>query len=445
MYAVVAAQCKFGAFMELPAARIAVSSSILSGAWLILLSAPAFSGQTLQVTPAQIMADQSAAITVTGLQPHQHVTLQADLLDGASHAWSSKADFIADDSGSIDTSKQAPEKGSSYRIASAMGLIWSMKPADHDVHGYRPRDPEDIHFALIVEGHPVAETHLQQVFSPADLQKIHLTGALHGTLFLPPTPGPHPGVLVVGGSEGGLPASKAIWLASHGYAALALAYFHYEGLPAQLLNIPLEYFGEAVLWMQQRPEIDPNRIAVMGTSRGGELALQLGSMYPAIHAVVAYVPANERYSACCARNLGAAWTWKGMPLAYAVPTSNSISPIAAEAAIAVENTHGPILVIAGEDDDIWPSDPMTKAVTDRLQRDHFRYDVQRLAYPHAGHRAGNPSIVPTWSGGARQPISGAEESFGGTQEGNALSSIDAIPRVLDFLAKSLVATPAVQP
>jgi dienelactone hydrolase len=134
-----------------------------------------------------------------------------------------------------------------------------------------------------------------------------------------------------------------------------------------------------------------------------------------------------------------------MPLAYAAPTSNSISPIAPEAVIAVENTHGPILVIAGQDDDIWPSDPMTKAVTDRLQRDHFRYAVQRLNYPHAGHRAGNPSIIPTWSSGVRQPISGAEESFGGTPEGNALSSIDAIPRVLDFLAQSLAATPAAQP
>ncbi len=31
--------------------------------------------------------------------------------------------------------------------------------------------------------------------------------------------------------------------------------------------------------MMRRPEIQPDRIAVMGHSRGGELALQLGSMY----------------------------------------------------------------------------------------------------------------------------------------------------------------------
>jgi dienelactone hydrolase len=89
-------------------------------------------------------------------------------------------------------------------------------------------------------------------------------------------------VLVVGGSEGGLLPGKAAWLASRGYAALALAYFRYDDLPPLLEGIPLEYFGSALGWMMQRPEILADRIAVVGTSRGGELALQLGSMFPQI-------------------------------------------------------------------------------------------------------------------------------------------------------------------
>jgi dienelactone hydrolase len=52
---------------------------------------------------------------------------------------------------------------------------------------------------------------------------------LRGAWFLPPGDGPHPAVIVLGGSEGGLPVrSAAPLLASHGYATLALAYF---GLP----------------------------------------------------------------------------------------------------------------------------------------------------------------------------------------------------------------------
>ena len=48
--------------------------------------------------------------------------------------------------------------------------------------------------------------------------------------------------------------------------------------------------------------------------RGGELALQLGALYPIVRAVVAYVPANVRYPACCGGIGGAAWVLKGVPL-----------------------------------------------------------------------------------------------------------------------------------
>ena len=73
--------------------------------------------------------------------------------------------------------------------------------------------------------------------------------------------------------------------------------------------------------MAKRPEIASGHIGVLGVSRGGELALQLGSMYPQIKTVVAFVPANTRHPACCGGGgrfgfNSAAWTWKGMPLAY---------------------------------------------------------------------------------------------------------------------------------
>jgi len=124
----------------------------------------------------------------------------------------------------------------------------------------------------------------------------------------------------VGGSEGGMPLGKAAWLASRGYAALALAYFRYDDLPPLLEGIPLEYFGSALAWMMQRPEISADRIAVVGTSRGGELALQLGSMFPQIKAVVAFVPANVRYPACCGNTrVPYAWTWRGQALAFEFP------------------------------------------------------------------------------------------------------------------------------
>ena len=403
--------------------------------------------QTLEVTPARVMADEAAAIRAADLKPHAHVTLQADLVDGGDQPWGSQAEFIADDAGVIDTAKQAPVKGS-YRIVSAMGLIWSMTPTAKDVHSYRaPRGSgvQTINFHLMQNGKQAATAQLEQAFQREGVHEVKLIGALHGVLFLPDAPGPHPGVLVVGGSEGGLPAPKAIWLAGHGYAALALAYFHYENLPQDLQAIPLEYFGEALSWMKQRPEINPDQLAVMGTSRGGELALQLGSMYPAIKAVVAYVPANVRYPACCGRMMPAAWTWKGQGLAYAMPGGRGPVNLANDtmaAAIPVEQTHGPILVLSGDDDGVWSSSTMTDAVMHRLKQAHFAYRYERLNYAHAGHRAGNPAIIPTWSGGVTQRQTGESENYGGTPEGNAVSSLDAIPKVLEFLQQAFPATPA---
>ena len=63
--------------------------------------------------------------------------------------------------------------------------------------------------------------------------------------------------------------------------------------------------------------------------------------------------------------------------------------------------------------------------------------MRYLKYPHAGHTAGLPEIVPAWQGEVRHPLSGQVMEMGGTPEGNAMASLDAIPKVLDFLRRSL--------
>jgi hypothetical protein len=280
---------------------------------LCLLSPYLVRAQTLEVAPDHVFMDESAVIRVTGLQAKERVSIQASLVDGDGQSWASQADFTADAEGIIDVSKQAPI-GGSYKEVSAMGLIWSMRPTAKNVTIYRPPanfDRQSIEFRLLKNGTNVAGARLQQIRIADGVQQIKLTGQLHGVFFTPSGTERHPAVLVVGGSEGGVPIPKAVWLASHGFAALALAYFRYENLPQYLEAIPLEYFGQALQFLMNRPEVQADHIAVVGTSRGGELALQLGSMYPQIHTVIAYVPANVRYPACCGQTLAPyAWTGK---------------------------------------------------------------------------------------------------------------------------------------
>jgi dienelactone hydrolase len=189
--------------------------------------------------------------------------------------------------------------------------------------------------------------------------------------------------------------------------------------------------------MAKRPEIGDSRIAVLGTSRGGELALQLGSIFPRIGAVVAYVPANVRIASCCRETGGPAWTWQGRALPYVTPRQKSNAMASSAAAIEVENTKGPNLMISGEGDHLWNSWKMADEVVSRLRSHRFAYSFENLKYSCAGHLAGRQEFVPTWHGEIRNPTSGRENDLGGSAAGDAKSSIDSIPKVLEFLGKAL--------
>ena len=390
------------------------------------------------------MADESASIRATGLPPNERLTIRAELVDGADVHWTSQADFVADSQGRMDTSKQ-PAVAGSYLEVSSMGLIWSMMPSSSKTPRYLPPrgfGVQTIEFQLMRGSAQLASARLEQIPVTEGVEQVSLhDGELRGMLFLPPGKDRHPGVLVLGGSEGGMPSRRAAWLASHGFAALALAYFRYDDLPKELAGIPLEYFGHALNWMANRPQIAPDRIAVMGVSRGAELALQLASMSPAIKAVVAYVPANVRYPACCGfTSVPYAWTWEGRGLAFR-PVRGGVGQeaMAMQAAIKVELTGGPILLISGKQDRVWDSSSMADSIVARLKQFRFAYNVEQLKYPHAGHGAGRPEIVPAWLGLTRNPTSGREMEMGGTPRGNAESSLDAIPKVIAFLQQSLSA------
>jgi dienelactone hydrolase len=401
-------------------------------------------GQTIEVTPNRVMLDESATIRATGCQPNERLVIRAELIDGADVRWTSQADFVADAQGVIDTSKHAPAAGS-YKEVSSMGLVWSMLPSSGKAARYQPPrafGAQTIEFRLMRGGTQLAAARMEQIPMAEGVERVTLhDGALRGTLFLPPGNDRHPAVLVLGGSEGGLMSRRAAWLASHGYAALALAYFRYDDLPNELAGIPLEYFGHALNWMAHRPEIASDRIAVMGVSRGAELALQVGSMFVGVRAVVAYAPANVRYPACCGfTTVPYAWTWNGNGIAFRPlrPNPNQ-EGMAMRAVIEVEHAQGPILLISGKDDRVWDSSEMSDAIVARLKRSQFAYHVEELKYAHAGHGAGRPEIVPAWQGRTTNPTSGREVEIGGTPQGNAESTLDAIPKVLDFLQQSLSA------
>ena len=288
---------------------------------------------------------------------------------------------------------------------------------------------------------------------------------LAGELFLPAGGSPAPAVLTLAGSGGGAPVGHAALLASRGVAALALGYFNYPGRPAELAEQPLEYFEEALRWLQGHPGVDGARVGVTGMSRGGELALLLGTALPQLRCVVARQP-----SAFVGRGVGreasarSAWSRGGEPLPY-LPWRGGIdlyappgrgagdaSPLAMApgfvaaladraaadaAAIPVERLRAPLLLLSGEDDRLAPSTRYAELVVRRLAARGHPHPYRHISYPGTGHMINVPPNLPTTVNHARHPVIGRELLFGGRPAAQARANRDAWAQELAFLREHL--------
>jgi dienelactone hydrolase len=421
-------------------------------------------GTRIEVEPAEAPADEPVAVRVRGLPPGRRVTLKADARRGSGPAWRSQVEFLTDESGIVDLARQAPEAGS-YQGIEPMGLFWSMVPepvAPSLADLCASLEPIAVTLAAEVEGQPVAHQSLRRLLVGPDVVRVPVRDAgLVATLFHPSRGGPHPGIVVLGGSEGGLVESPAALLARHGYATLALAYFGIGHLRRSLCLIPLEYLHRAIAWMSAHPEVAGDRIAVIGGSRGGELALLLGATFPEVAAVVGIAPgavvtfAIGRNPLCFFRS---SWSLAGRPVPF-VParlTAGVLRELAsrrpmeirvfydaalenadavAAATIRVERIRGPILLLSGADDRVWPSSSLAEIAIERLDAHHHPFPYTHVSYARCGHILPLPHFPAATS--TEHPQVRRRILLGGTTQANARASVDAWSRLLAFLGEHL--------
>jgi dienelactone hydrolase len=268
--------------------------------------------------------------------------------------------------------------------------------------------------------------------------------------------GRRPALLALGGSEGGIGTAvdaEARALASAGFPVLVMSYFRAPGQPAALENIPLEGFTRAIDWLAAQPEVDPARLGVIGGSKGAEAGLLIASRDSRLRAVAVGMPSNvvwqgfdwETFSSD-----GASWSAGGKPLAF-LPIGrgdwsnarqidqlyiNGLKalPEHPEAVIPVERIAGPVLLLCGEDDTLWPSCPMARAVAARAAERHGP-PVTLLAYKGAGHGV---------MGLPRTGDTSGLDVMGGTNQGNNAARIDGWPKLVAFLQQALAAPAAAQ-
>lgn len=212
-----------------------------------------------------------------------------------------------------------------------------------------------------------------------------------------------PLIVGLGGSEGGNPWASQFWKAqrdrflAQGYAVLALGYFGTKESPAKLDRIAIEGIHAAVMQAAKTPGVNAECIIVMGGSRGGELALLLGSLYKEYDAVIGIVAGSSVFPALTMTMDTPGWSHHGKLLPF-VPVTEATYPALLrrdlraafsimmedqlamdKAVIAVENINGPVMLLSAKKDEMWPSTEMSEMIAKRLTAKKFTYPVQHIA------------------------------------------------------------------
>jgi dienelactone hydrolase len=264
-----------------------------------------------------------------------------------------------------------------------------------------------------------------------------------------------PGVLLLGGSEGGLRERDARALHAEGYNVLALAYFGRPTLPSGLVDIPLEYFFTAV---DKIASLSNHPVGIVGGSRGGEAALLVGVHDKRVGAVVSVVGSGlvtqgiDYRAGSLLDILGtpaAPWLLRRKPISY-LPYEISDElrtlveqgePVPLRLAypepphdveryrIPVERIGGPVLMLCGGDDQMWPSAHYSQLAAGQAD------NVELRIYEGAGHPLNGPPGQPFTD--TLSPGPGVRFEMGGTPEVNTKARAAAWAATLEFLHENI--------
>lgn len=216
-----------------------------------------------------------------------------------------------------------------------------------------------------------------------------------------------PLIVAFGGSQGGNTWTENYWaekrndFLNQGYAVLSIGYANTENTPEIIERISLNAIYDTIKKVSQHPKIDPNKIAILGSSKGGELVLNLASRYDDIDAVVALVPSHVTFPGYTITANTSSWMYNGKEVEFIqIPffkyiwkllTVRGVSQVAREileeektsyehAEIKVEQINSPILLLSAKNDEAWPSDYMSNQVVNRLEENQFEHHYEHFMF-----------------------------------------------------------------
>uniref|UniRef100_A0A3Q3IHQ9 Uncharacterized protein n=1 Tax=Monopterus albus TaxID=43700 RepID=A0A3Q3IHQ9_MONAL len=318
---------------------------------LLRLSIPAQSvPPILGVVPTRALVDEKFKVLVENLPPGFPVTIHSLHQSEDRDYWEAYGHYISDHRGTVSVSEDF-SFGGIYTGKEPMGLLWSMHPVPGSRKGLRLRkmnvcNPMLVNISVYREHEGVRD------------QAPLASEGIQGTLFLPPGPGPFPGVLDLWGGGGGLMEYCSALLASRGYAAL------------EVIRTPFFYFLVSVSAqtafdiIKHHPEVMPDRVGLIGKRIGAVV-----TNYLTAESTVIKVGIRSFISRSCF-----SFSLELAAVIY-LPWNEELG---------VGKINCPMLLVNGHDDQNWPTVEYAEQVSKHLmmRKGHL---LTRVEYPDAGH------------------------------------------------------------
>jgi acetyl esterase/lipase len=243
-------------------------------------------------------------------------------------------------------------------------------------------------------------TGLTSVYPTGDSRSIYILSDSKDTANNSPI------VVLLGGSEGGTfkPRTLAKAIIANGYSVASIAYHRAPGAPPYVKEIPIESVVKRIKDVSTDDKGNQRCVAILGVSKGAELALVIAAYTDFADATIAVVPSSVVWQSnqiTLARN--SSWRVHDEPLPFveypwfsrgmfAYLTKGPIkarelheagienTKILEQASIPVERISKPVLLQGAKLDSVWQSHEMSLVMMERVNNKSPNHQFTLLAY-----------------------------------------------------------------
>ncbi|XP_068611219.1 peroxisomal succinyl-coenzyme A thioesterase-like [Brachionichthys hirsutus] len=410
----------------------------------------------LSVLPTRALVDEKFKVVVENLPPGSPVTLHSLHQSEDKDYWEAFGHYISDHRGVVSVAEDL-SFGGTYTGTEVMGLLWSMRPVPGSRAGIRLRKKNvctpmliniSVYRGHLAEGFmdqcPLASVLIERWYLAPGVRRIDISEkGVRGTLFIPPGPGPFPGVLDMWGGGGGLLEYRSSLLASHGFASFALEYVK----PGQMekADVGLSYFETAFNILKDHPQVIPDRIGILGFCLGSNVAMYLvtesnvikplccvsvGGFHFVLHefTVRGIHELTVKHSNMIRVDENNHQIWRDMGPEFLKDPSKKLN---------VEKINCPVLLVSGHDDQNMAAGENAEDLFQRMKATGKEHLLTSLQYPDAGHQ-----IQPPFSPHCRASYSMSDAQkvmvlWGGQTKPHSDAQEDSWKKILAFLQHHL--------